>query len=277
MSEANKGAIRRIIEEAWNKGNVSVADELLAPHYTGHFPPETMHGPAGYKESVIRWRTAMPDFHYAIEDVIAVEEKCAVHGTVRGTHKGEGLGIPPTGRQWISSATSLIHLAGGKLVEEWINYDALGLLLQLGVVTDPAVAEANKTLARRYIAEVGNQGNVAVIDELFSAESILHGPNHPEIRGREARKQHFASLRQAFPDGHFTVDDLIAEGNKVVVRWFFAGTHRGESMGSVPTGKEFTPSGTTRLQIADGLITDEFVHMDTLGVIQQLGAVTLAE
>jgi steroid delta-isomerase-like uncharacterized protein len=273
MSEANKAVIRRVIEEAWNKGDVSLLDELFIPDYTGHFPPETMHGPTGYKASVIKWRTAMPDFHYTIEDMIADGDKVAVHGTVRGTHKGEGLGIAPTGRQWTSSATSLIHLAGGKAVEEWINFDALGLLQQLGVVTDPAVTEANKALARRYIEEVGNRGNLPVIDELFSADSIWQGPSFPELRGREGRKEFFASVRRAFPDIYFTVDELTAEGNKVVLRWSNNGTHRGEWFGVAATGKKIFISGTSTFRIVDGIITEEFMQHDALGFMQQLGVV----
>jgi steroid delta-isomerase-like uncharacterized protein len=274
MSEANKTVIRRIIEESWNKGNVSLIDELFTPDYTGHFPPETMHGPAGYKKSVITWRTAMPDFQYTIEDMIADGDKVAIHGTVSGTHTGEGLGIAPTGRQWISSATSLVHLAGGKLVEEWINFDALGLLQQLGVVTDPAVAEANKSIVRRYVEEILNQGNLALIDELFSADSIIHGPYVPELRGREARKQYLASLRKAFPDLHYILAELSAEGDRVVMRWSFSGTHRGEWLGVAATGKKVSISGTTTLRIADGMITEEFVQADVLSLVQQIGVVT---
>ena len=87
------------------------------------------------------------------------------------------------------------------------------------------MSESNKAVVRRCIEESRNRGKLALVDELFLADSNYHGPNFPELRGRDARKQHFAAFLRAFPDGHFTVDELIAEGDKVVLRWFFAGTH----------------------------------------------------
>jgi steroid delta-isomerase-like uncharacterized protein len=135
------------------------------------------------------------------------------------------------------------------------------------------MSEANKAVVRRDIEEILNQGNLALIDELFSADSVFHGPNYPELRGREARRQFFASLREAFPDIHFTVDELIAEGDKVVLRWSVTGTHRGEFWGATPTGKKISFSGTTTFRIAGGMIADEFVQADFLGFMQQIGVV----
>jgi predicted ester cyclase len=119
MSEANKAVIRRIAEEVWHKGNLSKIDELFAPSYAGQSPPERMHGPKGYKECVIKYRSASPDIHWTIEDMIAAGDKVAVRWRIRGTHTGEGLGIAPPGRRWANSGTSIFRLAEGKLVEEW--------------------------------------------------------------------------------------------------------------------------------------------------------------
>ena len=135
------------------------------------------------------------------------------------------------------------------------------------------MSEANKAVARRYTEEIVNQGSLAVIDELFSADSIYQGPNFPALRGREARKQYYASLRKAFPDLHSTIDDVIAEGDKVVMRWSVTGTHRGEWWGVAPTGKLRAVSGISIYRIADGMITDEFQQWDALGFMQQLGVV----
>ena len=133
------------------------------------------------------------------------------------------------------------------------------------------MSEANKAVARRYNAEIVNQGNLALIDELFSADSIYRGPNFPELRGREARKQYFASLRSAVPDLHVTLDELIAEGDKVVLRWSLTGTHRGEFQGIASTGKKVSISGISILCLTSGMITDEFQEWDSLGYMQQLG------
>ena len=136
------------------------------------------------------------------------------------------------------------------------------------------MSEANKAVVRRYVEEFSNQGNPVLVNELFSAESIYHGANFPELRGREARRQYFASLRRAFPDFHLTVDELIAEGDKVALGWSFSGTHRGEWWGVAPTGKTVSFSGTSIFRIAGGMITEEFIHWDALGYMQQIGVVS---
>jgi predicted ester cyclase len=141
MSEANKAVIRRIVEEVWHQGNLSVIDELYAPNYVGQSPPEMMHGPKGYKECVIKYRSASPDIRFTIEDMVAEGDKVAARWTIRGTHTGEGLGMAPTGRRWTQSATSLFRLAEGKLVEEWSNVDMLGMLQQIGAVKLPGQAK----------------------------------------------------------------------------------------------------------------------------------------
>ena len=135
------------------------------------------------------------------------------------------------------------------------------------------MSEANKAVVRRYVEDFLNRDNFALADQLFSADSVFRGPDSPELRGREARKQYFASLRNSFPDLRFTVDELIAEGDKVVMRWSNNATHRGAFWGIAPTGKKVGISGITILRVANGMITDEFVQSDALGFMRQLGVV----
>ena len=135
------------------------------------------------------------------------------------------------------------------------------------------MSESNKAVVRRYVEEILNQGNLALADELFSADSIWHGPSFPELRGREARKEHFASWRRAFPDQLLNVDELVAEGDKVVLRWSMTGTHQGEFWGVAPTGKKVSFGGTSTFRIAGGIITEEYIQYDALGFMQQLGVV----
>ena len=138
MSEKNKAAVRRLIEELWNKDNLSVADELFAPAYEHNdaSTPDVGCGPESEKRRATFYRTAFPDFRLTIRDIIAEGEIVVARWTCRGTHKGDLDGIGPTGKQFNISGVSIVRFADGKMVEGWINWDALGLMQQLGVVPE---------------------------------------------------------------------------------------------------------------------------------------------
>ena len=139
-SEANKVLVRRFFEELWNQGNLGVADELLAPEHLHHFPGEDIHGPDGVKQLVSGIRSAFPDFHMSTDDVIAEADQVVMRFTIRGTHQGEGMGFPPTGKRVVYTGIDIFRISGGKIVERWGEVDMLGLLQQLGVVPAPGQA-----------------------------------------------------------------------------------------------------------------------------------------
>src|SRR4051812_44110281 len=98
-------------------------------------------------------------------------------------------------------------------------------------------AEENKALARRFLEEVFNEGNLAAIDELIDPDWVQHDPAMPEeLRGIEGARQLVEVYRAAFPDLHITVEDQVAEGDKVATRWTARGSHQGELMGIPPSG-----------------------------------------
>ena len=138
-TEQNRVNFRRIPEEIFNQGNLAVADELFAADYIEHVPlfPNWPSGLAGFKQFVTVLRAAFPDFHYTVEDAIAEGDKVVGRITAHGTHKGEFMGIPPTGKQATWTEIHIGRFAGGKLVEHWANLDQLGMLQQLGVVPTP--------------------------------------------------------------------------------------------------------------------------------------------
>jgi steroid delta-isomerase-like uncharacterized protein len=144
MSEANKNVVRRLFEEVWNKNNLPVADEVFASSYTHHdtSTPDVGRGPESEKKRASLYRTAFPDLRLTIEDIIAEGETVTARWSCRGTHKGDLSGITPTGRQFTISGISIARFANGKMVEGWINWDALGLMQQLGVVPELGKAMA---------------------------------------------------------------------------------------------------------------------------------------
>lgn len=135
-------------------------------------------------------------------------------------------------------------------------------------------AESNKALARRLMEEAFNAGNMNVVDELVAAGYVNHDAAAPETTvGPEAAKASVAGYRAAFPDLRITVEDQIADDDRVATRWSATGTHRGELMGMTPTGKQSTVTGITIDRIVDGRIAESWTNWDTLGMLQQLGVV----
>ena len=134
------------------------------------------------------------------------------------------------------------------------------------------ILEANKAIVSRFGEEVWNKGNLASVDELVARDFVGHGPGRRVTRGPAALKQIVARMRTAFPDMHFTVEDEISEGDKVVTRWIGRGTHQGEWSGKAPTGKHVSFTGIAIRRIAGGKIAERWVNVDYTGLIRQIGA-----
>lgn len=135
------------------------------------------------------------------------------------------------------------------------------------------MTEDNKALNRRFVEEVINQGNIDTIDELLDPGVVDHDAPPGFPTGREGAKQFFAIVRSAFPDLHHTIEDMIAEGDKVVMRSTWSGTHKGEFMGIPTTGRRVTVSAIDITRVADGRIVEHWEQSDALGLMQQLGVV----
>ena len=131
-------------------------------------------------------------------------------------------------------------------------------------------AEANKALVRRFVDEFWSGGNLAAADELMAPDAVIHEP----VAGTPADLKPFASaIRAAFPDWHSTVEEMVAEGDRVVERWTGRGTHRGEFQGIPPTGKRVAVPGTVYYRIVDGKIVEFRGQFDRMSLMQQLGVV----
>ena len=137
MSRENVAAMHRIYDEVLNSGNFDVADELIAADAISHeVPREYPSGLEGWKGYFADFRTAFPDLHFTIEETIDDGDKVVCRCTMQGTHQGEFMGIPATGKKVSISGMDIAHFAGGKAVEHWANYDELGMMQQLGVIPD---------------------------------------------------------------------------------------------------------------------------------------------
>ena len=135
------------------------------------------------------------------------------------------------------------------------------------------MSKQNKTLARRWFEDLFSRGNLDVANEILSAEFVDH-LTHEDERGLEELKHYVGIYRSAFPDIQDTVEDIVAEGDKVVVRWRSGGTHQGEFMGVAPTGRHVRFSGMRLFRIAKNKIVESWVNIDERGLQEQLGAVS---
>jgi len=154
------------------------------------------------------------------------------------------------------------------------------LLLVIGLSvswTDHHMDETakNKEMVHRVYDQALNNGNFAPLEESVDASFVRHG--NPQVKGPEGLKGLITMHRNAFPDISMTIDDQIAEGDKVVSRWTAVGTHTGEMMGIPPTGKKATVTGISIDRIADGKIVEEWENFDELGMMQQLGLIPMPE
>ena len=132
--------------------------------------------------------------------------------------------------------------------------------------------EENKALIRRAYEEGFNQRNLAVLDEVNASDLVFHNAS-TTMQGLEAFKQFLSLYLSAFPDAHFTIEDIIAEGDSVVARHTFRGTQQGDLMGIAPTGKQVMTTGITITRFANGKGVELWGNNDDLGLLQQLGVV----
>ena len=137
MSEANKDFVHHWLEEVWDKGNLAAIDDFVAPEYVLHDEPthSLIRGPEGIRQLISSVRSGLPDINVTAEDILADGDKVAYRWSARSTHRGELMGIPPTGKQVTMTGTDIYRIQDGKIVEAWSSRDALGLLQQLDAVT----------------------------------------------------------------------------------------------------------------------------------------------
>jgi steroid delta-isomerase-like uncharacterized protein len=141
-TETNKAQFRRIYEEMFNKGDLAIVDDLVAPDAVNHEAPPGMpnRGPESARQVVMMLRTAFPDLHFTIEELVAEGDTVAGRVTMSGTHLGPFQGIPATGRSFEQAQTHFVRFREGFAIEHRAVRDDLGMMRQLGVIPAPADA-----------------------------------------------------------------------------------------------------------------------------------------
>lgn len=287
-TEQKRTVMQRISREVFGAGNMDTVDELIAADFVDHDPlPGMSPDREGFKVAVQLFRSAFPDFEVELLHTVVEGDKVVDHIRSGGTHGGEFLGIPPTGRRVDTSAIVISYLdSEGRIVERWQRFGAMQLVQQLGAIPGweepppvppmPAVedgpetsADENKAIMLRQLA-IWNDGDYDVADEIFHPEAIA--PDAPQLpQGPQGCKEVARTFREAFPDFHMTVEDVVAERDLVVCRFRQTGTHRGELFGIAPTGRSVDFGEIALCRIAGGQIVASWFQTDMLALMSQLG------
>jgi len=140
MAAEPKAMIHRWFDEVWNQGRLETIDELFAEESVAHGLGEggrMVRGPAAFKPLVQNLRAAMPDLHIGVEDIVVDGDRAAFRVVLQGTHTGDGLGVPPSGRPVRVAGMVMVRFENGRIMEGWNSWDQLGLLQQIGAVPEP--------------------------------------------------------------------------------------------------------------------------------------------
>ena len=136
-------AVTLLVDEVINGGNTRLLSDLLDPEHVTHDPTGDLYGPEGMRIDISGYRTAFPDFRMTTEDLVADGDRVARRFRLEGTHAGDFMGIPPSGRHVALGGIAIHRFAEGRLIETWLSYDCLGLLDQLRAAATEADAEGN--------------------------------------------------------------------------------------------------------------------------------------
>lgn len=287
--EEKRAVLDRFSAEVWSKGDMATADELIDPELLDHNPFPGMPGKReGFKQTVQVFRTAMPDLTVTPLNFIVDGDKVMDHWEGTATNTASLAGIPASGKAMRLSGIGIARIGDDDtIVERWAQFNLLEIMQQLGVVPGgggwpqwgsvPEVSpgrdstpEDNKAVFNRHIEEIWNQGKLDVADELFHPHSVT--PYATQLPpGPEGCKVIAKMFREAFPDFHVVVEDIIAENDLVAARLRQSGTHQGEFFGIPPTGKQVDFEEMALVRFVDAKMFVTWFETDLMTMMQQLG------
>ena len=300
--EESKALYRRFVEQVINNGQYDLIPELYTPDYVDHSaPPGAPGGLGGVRAVFEMFRTAFPDVHFVIDDMVGEGDLVATRVTGQGTQDGPFMGFPPSGRHAVWGSKGIFRVRDGKITEHWGMPDLVALLGQIGALPpdavlphadtsdlhprpsapmadpqDPDRIARNKAVASN-ISRAFTTGDLASVVGFVALDYVDHPPakffNVP-FTGPESLQGAVRVFKEGFPDLVETVEEMIGEGDKVVIRSLWKGTHTGEFVGIPATGKAVVLTGINFYRVGeDGMLIERHGSFDVLGMMQQIGLV----
>ena len=306
-TEQNRRQATERLRSTWNEDiDEDRLDEFAAPSHRTHIPTslsqlssyisgdtEVGTGPLEREQALAlahAIRRAIPKLAFSIEEQLAAEDKVATRWHAEGTHSGELLDIEPTGTEVTLSGMRIDQFEEGRMVETWVLLEQWSLLRQMGevevatpvatmdrvsptpVVTQLSAPAENEAIARTLVTDVWNGGRREPLDHLLDDRYALYFDNKSDRRGRDTYWDFVETYRNAFPDLEVTIDDIVSEGDHIVLRVTLRGTHEGPFLDIEPTGSEIEIQRMAIHHVDDGRLIETGIVEDTLGLLQQLNA-----
>lgn len=278
VQEKNKTRVRGYIENIINNHVLDRFGEYIPEDGIDYSaPPGIPHGPAGTRMFFSMFFDGSSDARNTIHEMIAEDDKVSFISTITGTHDGNLMGLPATGKTFSLLLLETVRLVDGKYAEHWGGMDIVKLMVQLGSMQDPdqkAKVEQYTAMVNRYIEGVNNNDEAA-LREVFAVDFLDHNSAQVEglPSGVEAVVTAHHMLNDSFTDLTFTVDDVMVEGDQIAIRVHASGVHTGEFYGFPPTGKLITWMGHRILRVQDGMFVEAWNEFDQVGILQQMGVI----
>lgn len=294
-TEAENEAIAHRWSDIWQTQDLDALDALISPDYVHHWGAGAdVKGTAAFKKSLSDFFTAFPDTKTTVEETIVDGGEVVLRYTNTGTQTGPLGALAPTGNVATYEGISIVHISCGQIDEVWTEIDGLGRLQQLtgaagafaastpvpsrvkNAAASPAACAATSEgeaadLVRSWF-DVWNTRDLASLDALGAADYVHHwGGQVPDTTDLNSYKQRIDGFLHAFPDLHATVDDVIVDGDLVVLRWTETGTQQGRFGNIEPTGKNVTWTGINIFRVECGQLVESWNATDGIGLQQQLG------
>lgn len=269
--EANKAVVARVYDEIMNEGNIDAVEEVFSPDFVDNGIPMDH---ATIRAIMTGLRAGLPDLEVTTDVWVAEDDLVTTLVTFRGTHQGEWMGVPATGRPITWTHTESSRVENGQIQAVWHNIPFAEQFQQMGVLPRRGELEANKEIIRRFYDDLWNEGNLAVADEIISPDFEDGFSGQVGIEPLKGTVQMF---RDAFPDMQIGYTDMVVEGDLVVVT---IRNEMGAYAGGLPEffgipdsaiGKEVVLQGIDYARIENGKMVAGWGTHDILGWMEQFG------
>jgi steroid delta-isomerase-like uncharacterized protein len=294
VEEKNKKIVVSIWRDIWNGDDLAAIDQIIGDDYTGKLParPDLVRGREGFRKQVRSYRTALPDVQVQLRDAVAEGDRVVAYWTASGTNTGPFAGAPPSYRRVFFDGVSIFRLIDGVVVQQWDVFDTLSFMQQIGAVPAPGAAaaaasrrpvrtstieEEGKAVFNRWFGQAWNKGHYSVAYEVIDPRMRVHGAGgQPVEMGPDGLIGLISTWRSAFPDGHMSVDGLVAEGDLVAALLTWRGTQRGDFYGIPASRKRVACTSIGIDRVSGGIVRDGWGELDMVGLMQAVGALPMA-